>query len=114
MGWSDCDRVLTSEALLEKKEKRLAIAGLAMICAAGCCCHRLETRTLDVSAMVSSGLLFSFVGDGIIPRLIGSDSPINQSASFPALPSGLPVRIENLFDRAGDDCRDCCGEEREL
>ena len=110
MGWSDCDFVLTSEALLEKKEKRLDIAGLAMICAADCCCRRIEARPLDDSATVSSGSLLSFVGDGIIPRVIGSDSPINQSASFPAFPSGLPVRIENLFDRVGDDCRDCCGE----
>ena len=114
LGWSDCDFVLTSEALLEKKEKRLAIAGFAMICAADCCCRRLEARRLDGSAMVSNGLRFSFVGDGIIPRLIGSDSPVNQSASFPAFASGLLVRIENLFDRAGDDCRDCCGEGREL
>ena len=100
-----------SEGLLEKKEKRLAIAGFAMICVADCCCRELAARMLDDSAMLSNGLLFSFVGDGIIPRLIGSDSPINQSASFVAFPSDLLERTENLFDRVGDDCRDCCGEE---
>ena len=102
--------VLTKEALLEKKEKRLAIAGFGITCAVESRCSRLVARMSDVSAVVSEGSPLSFVGDGMIPILIGSDSPLNQSASFPAFSSDLPVSIENLFDRVGDDCRDCFGE----
>ena len=100
----------TKGALLEKKEKRLAIAGFDMTCAVGSRCSRLLACVSDDSAMISRGSPFSFVGDGMTPMLIGSDSPLNQSASFPTFSSDLPVCMENLLDRVGDDCRDCCGE----
>lgn len=100
----------TKEALLEKKEKRLAIAGFGMTCAVESRWSRLLGCMSDGPAKVSRGSPFSFVGDGRIPMLIGSDSPLNQSVSFPTFCSDLPVRMENLLDRVGDDCRDCCGE----
>ena len=102
---------LTKDALLEKKEKRFAIAGLETTCTVESRCGKLVAPLLDDSTMTFKGSALSFAGDGTIPMLIGSDSPLNQSASFPAFSSDLPVSMENLLDRVGDDCRDCFGEE---
>ena len=49
-----------------------------------------------------------------MPMLMGSDSPLNQSAIFPAFSSDFPVSMENLLDLVGDGCRDCCGEKWKL
>ncbi len=99
------------DTLLEKKEKRFAIAGFGIICVVECRCGRLVARVSGDPPIASRGSPLSFVGDGTIPMLIGSDSPLNQSASFPVFSSDLPVSMENLVDRVGDDWRDSCGEE---
>ena len=55
----------------------------------------LETAGED---MASRGSGFSLVGDGRTPRLTGSDSPLNQSASLPPLSSILicpPLSLVN-------------------
>ena len=72
----------------------------------------------DDAVVAFIGSAFSLGCDGKSRIAIGSDSPLNQSASFPALSSCLfcvdlsPVNLgaDSRFDRVGDDWRDCSGE----
>ena len=109
---------LVKEALLEKSENRLAIADFDAPCVVELRCRRLDGRISEDEPIVPRGLDFSFVGDGKIPTLIGADSPLNQSASFPTFSSVLPCVVESLRDKelaipfclVGEHWRGCCAK----
>ena len=78
---------LAREALLLKKENRLAIAGFGKTCDVDFLCTIGVGRTADIGPIPSRGSDFSFVGDGTSPTFIGADSPVNQLAILLGLAS---------------------------
>lgn len=52
----------------------------------------------SISAESKKGSFFSFTGDGISVMLTGSETPLNQLASFPDLMSDLGCRDSWLLD----------------
>ena len=68
-----------------KKEKRVMMGGL------DCFPMAAPVRSGREEVISSIGLSFSLVGDGMIVKVNGSDSPVNQSESL-------------LVDRVGGGC----------
>ncbi len=96
---------LAGDTLLPKREKRVGWVGLGVIC----------MGLVDMSARGSD---FSLVEEGMIPMLMGSDSPLNQPdntrfwASFLARSTLSPVRASSEIrsSLAENCCGACSGE----
>lgn len=92
---------LAGDTLLPNREKRVGRVGFEVV----------SVGLVDISARGSG---FSLVGEGMIPMLMGSDSPLNQPdstrfwCSFLTRSAWSPVRagIEVRFSLVGD----CCGD----
>ena len=74
------------DALLEKKDNRLAMAGFEMLIDVGFRGSKGVGLISDDAPTLLRGSLFSFVGEGKMPILIDSDSPLNHSENLPAIP----------------------------
>ncbi len=77
---------------------------------------RLVGRSSEHTAGMSRGSAFSFIADGVMPMLMGRDSPLNQSTNFSTLSCALPcavlspVNSDSWLDLVGNDWRDCSSE----
>ena len=97
------------EALLPKNEKRLAIGGFDTGWVEARLCFCDVRLTVDEAIMLPRGSAFSFVGDTGMPSVMGSDSPVNHSASLPplfslndVLRSPVSMASRGRFEREGE------------